>query len=465
MSLITKLTTLGAAGAGGESGWIMELQDTSYPITLTGVDKLDSPNGANSGNIIVSGLQDSSGEDGVIMEIDVDGNIVSQRIQNNNNYTYYNTIWEDSPTGYIYTGGYIDAGGGVNQGITRFSNPTTIASASSSKAFDISGGSSTIVKPLNLSSGGVDYRAIVGVRSSNCAFMIVSEDLSTVLEPRYYNPADTNLLVGLSQNGSDIAMAVESSNGTTNFVDIYSVSPTSQSTSSWRKRFYISSTYYAKPVDNIGFNTLKFWYSLGYRGGCTFNTNKFNTSLECAGLITIDGGGTRIGEPIWTVNESGTYRQTSANGLTQDENSTSTYREIYVFGQVVGSSTTDALVTLHNGYNGSISRGLRIQNTDSGGYLDLNGIVSRSSDFFYVVGRVNQTSYSVQRGVIMKLPKDLLTTGTFGKYVLSTPTLSQSTANFTDNTISLPAGGFNTSTYTASNTLSSYSTSNTLTSL
>ena len=62
----------------------------------------------------------------------------------------------------------------------------------------------------------------------------------------------------------------------------------------------------------------------------------------------------------------------------------------------------------------------------------------------------------------MKLPKDLLTTGTFGKYVLSNPTISTSNMGLYTENLSTSINTFSAATVDGSETLSSYSTTNTL---
>lgn len=461
MSLITKLTTLGAAGAGGESAWIMELQDTSYPFLLTSVDKRDAPSGGN-GNIVVAGHHDSSGEDGVIMEIDVEGNIVSQRIQNNNTYTYYNSVFEDYwGDGKIYTGGAMEpVGDSIKQGITRFSTPTSIQS---SKNVDISGGSTAIVNYYDLNINGTKYKAVVGSRGTQ-AFTILRDDLSATNYTRYFSQGRTTSYArGYTPNYLNVATLSESNDSGTTKVDVCSFPTTNTSSTTWAKGFWMNSPYFFNCPDSIGYQAIKFW-NYPTVGAFVGNSNVFNTSIGNAVLVTLTGSnGQKNGDPCWIVNESGTYRQTQAHGLTEDDASSS--KEIFVFGQVNAASTTDAIFTRHNGTNGSVQRGLRVTNIDTGGYLEIFGIVAKSSDFFYAVGRINQTSYSNQRGIIMKLPKDLLTTGTFGKFVLGTPTLSQSNMGLYEQNLSPSIGTFSAGITNGSTTLSSYSTSNTLVSL
>lgn len=459
MSVISKLTTIAAGGGGKDSAWIMELQDPSnYSFLLTGVEQRDAPTGGN-GNIVVVGLQDSSGEDGAIMEIDPEGSIISQRIQNNNTYTYYNSVFEHYwGDGKIYTGGAMEpSGGSIAQGITRFSSPTSIQG---SKNVDISGGNSGIIKYFDLTYNGTPYAAIVGSRGTQ-AFSIIRDDLSSTAFTRYWSQSRTSSYArGYSSNYLDVTCVSESNDSGVAKVDVCSFPATNTSSTSWAKGFWMPSPYFFNCPDSIGFQGIKFW-DYPSVGAFVGNTNVFNTSIGNAVLVTLTGSnGAKNGDPTWIVNEDGTYRQTQANGLTQDEGSSS--KEIFVFSTVNAASTTDALFTRHHGTNGSVQQGLQVRNSDTGGYLEIFSIVAKSGDSFYAVGRVNQTSYSKNRGVIMKLPKDLLTTGTFGKYVLSTPTINTSNMGLYTENLSPSIGTFNAGTVDGSETLSSYSTTNTL---
>jgi hypothetical protein len=458
MSFTSRLTNLAAAGANKEAGWILTVEDPSaYGLNFFDIDKRDGNQG--NGNLIVAGNQYST-EDGVLLEIDTDGNIVNSHIQNNNvgsGGTYYNTVWEHYGSGTIYTGGFLDNAYSW-QGLTQFSSPSNI---NYSKNFDISGGSGAICKPHYLSYDGKDYHAIVGARSSALAFCCVSTDFTTALSPRYYNPRGTNLLVSLAYNGANVAMCVETYDNNIYKLDIYSVSAVSPNSSSWAKSFYVNSTYYTKPCDSQGYNGMEFYYSNGDRGICAFNTNAWGTSQpEGAGILMLDGNGNRTGDPTFIVNVNGSYQKTTANGCCPDEVSTEFYKDVYSYGQV---NNEDAWIVRHTGYNGSIRKGLRIHST-TGDYIELSGATSREGAFMYAAGWYVEAG--TRYGIVMKLPKDLFISGTFDNWVISSPLLSQSNMGFYEESgISLNYGTFNAGSNNASTTLSTYSPTTTLSGL
>lgn len=414
MSLISKLTTLGAAGSGGAAGWIVDFDDTTH----TGNFLIRTVNaGPANGNIYFSGAV-KGGDRFVFGAVDEDGTMQFSRYAESATSPSASAsiqgrsiAWDSSNTN-AYVGMYWyepNVSSQANGAVIKLSNVGVPASAKRLYNANNRGGTTWI----SMDSSNNIYACYNAYTGSRVRGYI--DKLNTSLNTTrrdYVEDFQQSYLRDGRHYGSAVYLsythAIDASNGRYGH-GIYSKGDSDQSIGIKRVFDNTSST------DNIGsgehgviaFDSSNLYCggyfdeptgASGYNSGHVFSLNRSNGNVNWQKLFIEKSGST--------------YYQSEVQGVCCDDsgNVYATFNGKNSHHNIAKYNSSGTLEWIYKIGTASSSRKFRCR-----GLIFYNGHIYTNADYTHPTD-------ADQRGAIVKIPTDGLSTGTYGDFVVSVPT-------------------------------------------